>query len=199
MGDEDDGGAGLLELTHDLHQLVGLLRGEHRRRLVEDEHARVTGERLDDLDPLLHTDGEILDERIRVDVEAETVGDLAHLRAGAVEVEAASELRLLVPEHHVLCDREHRDEHEVLVHHADSGGHRIAWAGEALHDIVEQDLALVGLIEAVEHVHQGGLACPVLAEQGVDLAGLDGEVNMVIGYERPEFLRDAAKFELHGS
>ena len=42
---------------------------------------------------------------------------------------------------------------------------------------VEQDLALVGRGQPVEDVHQGGLAGAVLAEQGVDLAGPDVEVD----------------------
>ena len=54
VGDEDDGLAGLLELAHDPHQLVGLLGGQHRGGLVEDEHLGVARQRLDDLDPLLH-------------------------------------------------------------------------------------------------------------------------------------------------
>jgi hypothetical protein len=45
-----------------------------------------------------------------------------------------------VAEHDVLGDREDRDEHEVLVHHADAGGHRVAGAAEILDDVVEQDL-----------------------------------------------------------
>ena len=53
-------------------------------------------ERLDDLDPLLHADREVFDEGVGVDVEAEPGGDLAHLRARRVEVEAAAELGRLV-------------------------------------------------------------------------------------------------------
>ena len=101
-------------------------------------------------------------------------------------------------EHHVLGDGEDGDEHEVLVHHADAGVHRVAGAGEVLHDVVEQDLALVGLVQAVEHVHQRRLARAVLAEQAVDLAGLDGEVDVIVGDEGAEPLGDAAEFELHG-
>ena len=128
VGDEDDGGAGLLELAHDRHELVGLLRGEHGGRLVEDEHLRVARQRLDDLDALLHADGQVFDEGVRVDVEAEPRGDLAHLRARRVQVEAAAERGLLVAEHDVLGDGEDGDEHEVLVHHADAGRHRVAGA-----------------------------------------------------------------------
>ena len=69
--------------------------------------------------------------------------------------------------------------------------------GEVLHDVVEQDLALVGVVEAVEHVHQRRLAGAVLAEQAVDLARLDHEVDVVVGDESAEALRDAAEFELH--
>ena len=46
---------------------------------------------------------------------------------------------------------------------------------------VEQDLALVGLGEPVEDVHQRGLAGAVLAQQRVDLAGPHVEVDAVVG------------------
>ena len=104
----------------------------------------------------------------------------------------------LVAEHDVLGDGEDGDEHEVLVHHADAGRHGVARAGEVLDVVVEQDLALVGLVQAVEHVHQRGLAGAVLAEQAVDLAGLDREVDVVVGDQGAEPLGDAAEFELHG-
>jgi hypothetical protein len=45
-----------------------------------------------------------------------------------------------VAEHDVLGDGEDRDEHEVLVHHADSGAHRVAGAAESLDVVVEEDL-----------------------------------------------------------
>ena len=60
---------------------------------------------------------------------------------------------------------------------------------------VDEDLALVRLQQAVELVHQGGLAGAVLAEQGVDLAGLDGQVDVVVGHQVAEALGDAAQFE----
>ena len=61
VGDEDDRGARVLELAHDRDQLVGLLRREHGRRLVEDEDLGVPGQRLDDLDALLHAHRQVLD------------------------------------------------------------------------------------------------------------------------------------------
>jgi ribose transport system ATP-binding protein len=74
---------------------------------------------------------------------------------------------------------------------------RVTGAGEVLDDVVEQDLALVGLVQAVEHVHQGGLAGTVLTEKTMDLTGLDDEVDVIVGDEGAEPLRDASQFELH--
>ena len=58
----------------------------------------------------------------------------------------------------------------MLVDHADAGADRIARAAELDRLAVDQDLALVGPVEAGEDVHQRGLAGAVLAEQAEDLA-----------------------------
>ena len=62
---------------------------------------------------------------------------------------------------------------------------------------VDEDLALVGRVQPVQDVHQGALARAVLAQQAVDLAGLDDEVDVIVRDERAEPLRDAAQLELH--
>ena len=154
MGDEDDGGAGVLELAHDRHELVGLLRREHGGRLIEDEDLRVPRERLDDLNALLHPDGQLLDERVGVDVEPEPLRDLPDALPGRIQVEEPSRFGGFVTEHHVLSDGEHRDQHEVLVHHADARAHGVAGTVKVLDVIVEEDRALVGLVQTVENVHQ---------------------------------------------
>ena len=119
--------------------------------------------------------------------------------AGGIGVEGAGEAGGLVAEHDVLGDGEDRDQHEVLVDHADPGRHGVAGPGEVLDDVVEHDLALVGLVEAVEDVHQRGLAGAVLTQQAVDLAGQDLERDPVVGHQRAEALGDVAKDELHGT
>ena len=60
---------------------------------------------------------------------------------------------------------------------------------------VETDLAGVGAVEAVEHVHQRGLAGTVAAEEPVHLAGADGEVDAVEGHHRSERLADRGHLE----
>ena len=104
----------------DLEELLRLLRREHRRRLVEDEDVRLAVERLEDLDALLLADGDVLDPRARVDGEPVAVGDLADAPLRLAHVEEDARARRLLVEHDVLGDGHHRDEHEVLVHHADA-------------------------------------------------------------------------------
>ena len=74
------GRAAVPQLADDAEQLLGLGRGEHRRRLVQDQHVRLPDQRLDDLDPLLDADRQVLDQRVRVDVEPVAVGELATSR-----------------------------------------------------------------------------------------------------------------------
>ena len=60
---------------------------------------------------------------------------------------------------------------------------------------VEQDLALVRPVEAVEDVHQRRLAGAVLAEQRVHLAALEVEVDAVVRDDPRKPLRDPAKLQ----
>jgi hypothetical protein len=90
------------------------------------------------------------------------------------------------------------DQHEVLVDHPDAGrdgGTRIV---ERHDPAVDDDLALVGLVEAIEDVHQGRLAGAVLAEQGVDLARLDDQADVLVRDDSRESLGDPAQLEPHG-
>ena len=82
---------------------------------------------------------------------------------------------------HVFRHGEDRDQHEVLVHHADAGGHGVAGSAEDDGFVVYQDLALGGLVQPVENVHQRGLAGAVLAEQAMDLPGFDDHVDVIVG------------------
>ena len=71
VADEDDRQPLARERAEDPEQLTGLLRREHGRWLVEDEDVRAAEQCLQDLDPLLLPDRDVLDPRVRVDCEAE--------------------------------------------------------------------------------------------------------------------------------
>ncbi len=80
--DEDDGEAFALELAKVLEQLGDLLRHQHRGGLVEDEDLRAAVEHLEDLDALPVPDAEVLDQPVRLDVQAVGVRDLLDPPAG---------------------------------------------------------------------------------------------------------------------
>ena len=83
----------------------------------------------------------------------------------------------------------------MLVHHPDPAVDRILRRLEDHLFAVQQDLALVGPVEAVEDVHQGGLAGAVLAEQGVYLAPPEVQVDAVVRNDPGKPLRDPAKLQ----
>ena len=197
VGDEHDRCALLLELAHDRDEFVGLLRSQHGRRLVEDEDLGIPGQSLDDLHTLLCADRQVLDEGVGIDIEVEARGDLLDLLPRLVDVEEPEALRGFVAQRHGFGDGEHGHEHEMLVDHADSRGHGIAGAGELHRLVVDEDLSPIGVVESVEDIHHGGFAGAVLTQQSVDLARLDGEIDVVVRHERSEHLGHPAKLEFH--
>ncbi len=62
---------------------------------------------------------------------------------------------------------------------------------------MEENLAGVGPVEPVEDVHQRRLAGAVLAEERVHFALAELEVDVVVGDDAGELLRDPAHLE-HG-
>ena len=107
--DEDHRPAVVGHLPQRPEQHLGLLRREHRGRLVEDQDAGVAVERLQDLDPLLLAERELPDPRPRVDREPVA---LARARARAdsiaarIDPERASLRRAVLAERDVLGDGE---------------------------------------------------------------------------------------------
>ena len=62
-------------------------------------------------------------------------------------------------------------------------------------DAAQQHAALVRRLKAVENAHQRRFAGAVLAHDRVDLAALDGEIDVIIGEERAIALDDADRLE----
>ena len=129
VGDEDDRNTLLGQLVHDAGQIFRFLRGQHGGRLVEDQDAGFPVERLDDLHALLHTDGKIADNGFGVNIQAVFMREFPHHIRDCFAfqpVQWRNGSRAACPvvgfgaQHDVFGDREDRDEHEVLVHHADA-------------------------------------------------------------------------------
>ena len=125
--DEDDRLPLRLQLGDDREELPRLLRCEDRGRLVQHEDLRPAVERLQDLDALLLRDRDVLDQRVGIDCEAVAVGKLADALPRLADVEHHARVGRLLGEDDVLRHRHHRDQHEVLVDHADPASRSRPW------------------------------------------------------------------------
>src|SRR5471032_2160621 len=191
--DQDDGLALFLEQAQDLEQRLGLLRGQHGGRLVQDQDVGAAVDLLENLHALLRAHRQVVDGGQRIDVEAVAGADLAQLRldggALGLELEAA-----FAAQHHVIEHGHVLDQHEVLVHHADAQRDRFLAVADVARLAIEQDLPAVGSVVSVQDAHQGRFAGAVLAHQAMDRTLGDGEVDVSVRFDGPKMLGDAAKF-----
>ena len=93
----------------------------------------------------------------------------------------------------VLGDRAVGEQVELLVDDADAGMARLQGMGEGDHLTVEGDRATARLMSAGDDLHQRRLAGSVLADDGMDLAGDDVEVDIGEHRYAVETLRHAAQ------
>ena len=193
MGDESNCLAFLLQIHHNLHQLIDFLRSQNGGGLVKDQNTVVSVEHLQDLDTLLHTNGDICNLGIAVDVQAVLLAQGHNLLTGLLHLQHAV-LGGFNTQHNVFQNGKVLDQHKVLVHHADT--QRIC--GSGISDIhllaVQQDLTLFRLVQTKQHAHQRGFACAVFAQQCVDLAFLDAEGHIIICDDAGEHLGDVPHF-----
>ena len=89
---------------------------------------------------------------------------------GLVEPEAGA-LARLAPDEDVLGHRQVRHQVEFLMDHADAQVERGAWVGDLDFLPLVEDAPGVFVIDPCQHLHQGGFARAVLADQGVNFAG----------------------------
>ena len=87
----------------------------------------------------------------------------------------------------------------MLEHHADAEPASRARIGDADGRAVEDDLALVGREDAVDHLDERRFSRAVLAEQSVNLAGLDAQIDVVIRPDARKGLADAGELQAQGS
>ena len=81
----------------------------------------------------------------------------------------------------------------MLVDHADAVVKRILRGFDGYRLPVDKDFALVGEVNAAEHIHQRGLATAVFTEQRQDLTLFQCKVNVVIRDDIAETLGNMAQ------
>ena len=109
--------------------------------------------------------------------------------------EGEEALERLAAEEEVPRDAHQRDHAEVLEHRRDAVFGRVARAPEADRGAVDQDLAVGRLVDAGEDLDQRRLAGAVVAEEAMDLAGIDLDVDVAERDDRAEMLGDAAELD----
>ncbi len=82
----------------------------------------------------------------------------------------------------------------MLVDHADAGADSIGRRVEHLRLAVDQNLAFIRLIQAVQLPHQRAFAGAILAQQGVHLAGIHVQADLVVRQNARKTLDDVAHF-----
>ncbi len=190
VGDQEDGLALALQLPQDLHQLVDLLGGQHRRRFIEDDDVGVSEEGLEDLHPLLLADGDLLDQGVGIDGEAVLLAQLGYLGPGALEIEEPP-LRRLHAQDDVLGDRVVLHQLEVLVHHADAQCRGDVGVLDEHLLPVEEDLTAVGAVRPEENRHQRRFSRTVFTKQGMNLPWSHLEGHVVVCNDTGEGLGDS--------
>ena len=196
VADEDDAVTLGGEPAQDGEDLLGLLGREDRRRLVEDEDPRLAVEGLEDLDPLLPSDRQAADLGVRVDLEAEPLDRARGSACWASRWSRKTGLAIVSSPRRMFSATVRTGTSmkcwwTMLMPRAIASDGPVIWTGSPSSRISPSS----GAGEAVEDVHQGRLAGAVLAEQGVDLAGPDVEVDAVVGDHARIALRDAAHLE----
>ena len=106
---------------------------------------------------------------------------------------------LLGAEEHVLRHGEVGHEREFLGDHGDPAPLRDPGVPSFDGGAVDEDLALIGGVDAGDHLAECRFARAVLTDERVDLSGAHVERDRVEGMGRPEALLHAAQFDEHGA
>ena len=183
--DVDDGDATLGQAMHDREKGLCFLFRQRRCRFIQDEDAAVERQRLGDLDELLVGNRKLAYQRGRIDV-GQFAEDLARLALQGTVIHQEAAAGVGGRHENVLGNGHVRAQGDFLVHEADAHLLGFRRRGNADRLAVEDDLAAVGLKNAVDDVHQGRLASAILAGQGVDLAAPQLEVDAAKGLDGAE-------------
>ena len=128
---------------------------KNRRWFVKHDDLRITQQHLDNLDSLLHTNRQIFDNCIRIQIQAVLFRNLAHHFARLINMQPSKPASWLDAQHNIFGNCKNWHQHKVLMHHANTRLNGVGGRSELDHLIINQDLSFIGLIHAIQHAHQG--------------------------------------------
>ena len=193
MRHHDHGHAPARQIDHDVEDLVDHLGVQGGGGLVEQHRLGVHGERAGDGDALLLAAGELRGDLMRLGRDAHALEQLhrALLRLGLGQAQ-----HLDRADRHVLQDAHVREQIEALEHHAELGAH----GGELAallrqRDALDEHLAGVDGLEAVDRAAHRGLAGTGRPDDDEDLAAGDGKVDVAQDMQVTEMLVNMAELD----
>ena len=191
VGDDNDAFSRRLQIPQNSKQLLHLLRGQNRRRLVQNQDIGAAIQGFQNLNPLLLTHRQILHLRVGVDTKVISVNHLLHLTDSGPVVHKRAVNRLPTDDH-ILRNCHNGGQHKMLVYHADTQFDGLGWVPDLGGLAVDQDLSFVAWEHSVQDIHKRRFAGTVFPQQGMDFSLPDGKVHMVKGAEASEPFGDTA-------
>ena len=179
MRDVDDADAVASESADLLEQIADVILRDGGGRLVHDDDAGVLGDGLGDLDLLLLSDREVSHQGAGRNTQVQRLEELdGPCLHGATVCEDASGAELAAQED-VLVDGSVQNRVELLVDHGNAVSDCLSGGGDGDGFTGDLDRSPVRGVDAHEDLHEGGLPGAVLAHEGVDLARVQVEGDVV--------------------
>ncbi len=175
VGDMDEGVSLVAQGVQDVEQPGAVRCREAGRRLVEDDERGLRGQGAGDGHQGAFGPREVGDGRVRVEMRGDEVQGRGPLPAGPAPGQQPRAARIAGPQGDVLGDGHPLDQPQVLMDEGHGAGGRFG----AERVTGDGHLALVRVVDAREHLDEGGLPGTVGTEQGEDAAGVDVEVDRV--------------------
>ena len=188
MRDIDDRTPFRLEPADDLKQMLRLRNGQRGRGFVHDDHARVVGNGLRDLDCLELRHRKVLRQRLWLNIKLKVADELFGLLIHLCFVHKDA-LCLKPADPNIIDDVAIRHGNQLLMDHRDSLLERIVCVPDCNGLAIELDGAAVRLIDAEEALHQRGFSRAVLADQRVNGTGLDPKLYIIQRFYARKCLR----------
>src|SRR5262245_47919645 len=195
MADEDDRHVAVAQLPHGLEQVVDLVRRQRRGRLVHDEQPRTRRERLCDLEDLPVGDSQPAHRDTRIEVDAELAEQAGCFGSHPPPVHSADSPKWLPAREDVLGCRQIREDGRLLIHRDDAEPMCCLRVSDSLSDPADRNLAIVGLDDSCEQLHDRRLAGAVLADERMDGAALDHETHVRDSLDTAVALAELAKLD----
>jgi hypothetical protein len=198
VGNVDDADALLAEIAHDGEEQVLLFLGERRGGLIHDHDARAGAEGAGDFDELLLGHRERADLGLGRNLGADAGEEFGGAGAAGGPIDAAGGRRGLQAQREIFGDGEVGEERGLLVNAGDA--ERAGGGGSEVGDGVagEGDRAAVGLVRAGDDFDERAFAGAVFAEERVDFAGPQIEIDSAQRTHAAVIFDELAKFEKRG-